>query len=292
MSRKLRKNLFLVFLLSPSLILFSLFMIYPTIRTFVSSLFFDTGLGSPSQFVGLLNFQQMFQDPIFFTSLKNTVILLVLVAPCTLLLALLFAAVLTTGKIRERNLYRTILFFPSILSLVSVGILWSFIYHPTMGILNTIFGTIDPPILGNKQTVLVAIAVTMIWQAAGYYMVMYIASIDSISKEIYESAEIDGANGWVQFWKITIPQLHDILSSTIIYVINGVLTISFSVVNVMTGGGPNRGSEVLTTYMYKQAMNSNFGYAMAIAVFTFSISIVLSLISNKIINTNSEETVR
>lgn len=292
MSRKLRKNLFLVFLLSPSLILFSLFMIYPTIRTFVSSLFFDTGLGSPSQFVGLLNFQQMFQDPIFFTSLKNTVILLVLVAPCTLLLALLFAAVLTTGKIRERNLYRTILFFPSILSLVSVGILWSFIYHPTMGILNAIFGTIDPPILGNKQTVLVAIAVTMIWQAAGYYMVMYIASIDSISKEIYESAEIDGANGWVQFWKITIPQLHDILSSTIIYVINGVLTISFSVVNVMTGGGPNRGSEVLTTYMYKQAMNSNFGYAMAIAVFTFAISIVLSLISNKIINTNSEETVR
>jgi N-acetylglucosamine transport system permease protein len=289
MSQKLRKNLFLIFLLAPSLILFSLFIIYPTIRTFVSSLFLDTGLGSPSKFVGFENFIKMFHDHVFFTSLKNTVFLLVIVAPCTLLLALFFAAVLTTGKIKERNVYRTILFFPSILSLVSVGILWSFIFHPTMGILNSIFGTINPPILGSKKTVMFAIAVTMIWQAAGYYMVMYIASIDSISKEIYEAADIDGVNGWQKFWKITIPQLHDILSSTIIYVINGVLTISFSVVNVMTDGGPNRGSEVLTTYMYKQAMNSNFGYAMAIAVFTFAISIIFSLISNRIINRHSEE---
>lgn len=289
MSQKPKKNLFLVFLIAPSLILFSLFIIYPTIRTFVSSLYFDTGMGNPAKFVGLLNFKNMFSDPIFFISLKNTVFLLVLVAPCTLLLALFFAAVLTTGKIKERNVYRTVLFFPSILSLVSIGILWSFIFHPTMGVLNAIFGTINPPILGSKKTVMFAIAVTMIWQATGYYMVMYIASIDNISKELYEAAEIDGAGGWIKFWKITMPQLHDIISATVIYVINGVLTISFSVVNVMTDGGPNRGSEVLTTYMYKQAMNSNFGYSMAIAVFTFAISIILSLISNKMINKNAEE---
>lgn len=291
MSQKVRKNLFLVFLLAPSLILFCLFLVYPTIRTFFSSLFLDTGLGDSAQFVGVRNFVSMFHDPIFYIALRNTLFLLVTAAPCTLLLALFFAAVLTTGKLRERNFYRTILFFPSILSLVSVGILWSFIFDPTMGILNAIFGTINPPILGNKKTVMWAIMVTMVWQAAGYYMVMYIAAIDGISREIFEAAEIDGATGWQQFWRITIPQLQDILSATVIYIINGVLTISFSVVSVMTAGGPNRGSEVLTTYMYSQAMNSNFGYAMAIAVFTFAISIVLSAIGNRVIN-KDEETAR
>lgn len=291
MSNKMKRAGFLTFLLAPSLALYALFLLYPTVRTFVSSLFLDTGIGSSARFIGFKNFIKMFHDPIFFTALKNSVFLLVVVAPCTLLLALFLAAILTTGRIRERNFYRTVLFFPSILSLVSIGILWSFIFHPTMGVLNAIFGKIDPPILGSKNTVMWAIAVTMIWQAVGYYMVMYIASIDSISREIYEAADIDGAGGWRKFWSITLPQLHDILGSTIIYVINGTLTLSFAIINVMTAGGPNRASEVLTTYMYKQAMNSNFGYAMAIAVFTFIISIVLSLISRKIVNGNAEEVV-
>jgi N-acetylglucosamine transport system permease protein len=156
-----------------------------------------------------------------------------------------------------------------------------------MGILNSLLGfigigSLDIPILGNKNTVMWAIAVTMIWQAAGYYMVMYIAGIDGISKEVYEAADIDGATGTQSFWSITVPLLWDIIRTTIIFMINGVITTSYTIVSVMTGGGPDRDSEVLLTIMYKHAMNASFGYAMAIAVFVFIISIILSVISNRL----------
>lgn len=279
-----RKNIFLSFCILPSLLLFAFFIIYPAIRVFITSLYVDTGLGNAARFVGLENFIAMFQDEVFFIALKNTGFLMVAAGAPIILLALFFAAVLTTGRIKERNLYRTVFFFPSILSFVVIAILWSFLYHPTMGILNLFFGPEGPdlPLLGNRDTVMWALALTMIWQAVGYYMVMYMAGIDNISAELYEAADIDGATGSQQFWRITVPLLWEIIRTTIIFMINGVITISFTIVRVMTDGGPDRDSEVLLTYMYKHAMNSNFGYAMAIAVFVFAISIVLSIISNRL----------
>lgn len=287
MNKSLKKNLFLAACVLPALILFAVFIIYPTVKVFISSLYQDSGLGNVSQFVGLDNFKAMFQDDVFYIALKNTGFLMVVSGAPTILLALFFAAMLTSGKVKESNFYRVVFFFPSILSFVVIAILWSFIYHPTMGIINPVlhlFGMadLDIPVLGNRNTVMWAIAVTMIWQAAGYYMVMYIAGIDGISKEIYEAADIDGATGIQSFWTITIPLLWDILKTTIIFAINGVITNSFTIVRVMTDGGPDRDSEVLLTYMYKHAMNANFGYAMAIAVFVFAISIILSIISNKV----------
>jgi N-acetylglucosamine transport system permease protein len=287
MNKSLKKNLFLAACVLPALILFAVFIIYPTVKVFISSLYQDSGLGNVSQFVGLDNFKAMFQDDVFYIALKNTGFLMIVSGAPTILLALFFAAMLTSGKVKESNFYRVVFFFPSILSFVVIAILWSFIYHPTMGIINPVlhlFGMadLDIPVLGNRNTVMWAIAVTMIWQAAGYYMVMYIAGIDGISKEIYEAADIDGATGIQSFWTITIPLLWDILKTTIIFAINGVITNSFTIVRVMTDGGPDRDSEVLLTYMYKHAMNANFGYAMAIAVFVFAISIILSIISNKV----------
>ncbi|WP_027629814.1 carbohydrate ABC transporter permease [Ruminiclostridium cellobioparum] len=287
MNKSLKKNLFLAACVLPALILFAVFIIYPTVKVFISSLYQDSGLGNVSQFVGLDNFKAMFQDDVFYIALKNTGFLMIVSGAPTILLALFFAAMLTSGKVKESNFYRVVFFFPSILSFVVIAILWSFIYHPTMGIINPVlhlFGMadLDIPVLGNRNTVMWAIAVTIIWQAAGYYMVMYIAGIDGISKEIYEAADIDGATGIQSFWTITIPLLWDILKTTIIFAINGVITNSFTIVRVMTDGGPDRDSEVLLTYMYKHAMNASFGYAMAIAVFVFAISIVLSIISNKV----------
>ncbi len=287
MNKNLKRNLFLAACVLPSLILFAVFIIYPTVKVFISSLYQDSGLGNVSQFVGMDNFKAMFQDDVFYIALKNTGFLMIVSGVPTILLALFFAAMLTSRKVKESNFYRVVFFFPSILSFVVIAILWSFIYHPTMGIINPVlhlFGMadLDIPVLGNKNTVMWAIAVTMIWQAAGYYMVMYIAGIDGISKEIYEAADIDGATGIQSFWTITVPLLWDILKTTIIFAINGVITNSFTIVRVMTDGGPDRDSEVLLTYMYKHAMNASFGYAMAIAVFVFAISIVLSIISNKV----------
>lgn len=287
MKKDFGKKLFLAACILPAFALFAIFIIYPTIRVFVTSLYQDTGLGNASQFIGFENFKAMFQDEVFLIALKNTGFLILAAGIPELLLALFFAAILTSGKVKESNFYRVVFFFPSILSFVVIAILWSFIYHPTMGIINSVMeligvGSPDIPILGNKNTVMWAIAVTMIWQAAGYYMVMYIAGIDGISKEVYEAADIDGATGVQSFFSITVPLLWDIIRTTIIFMINGVITTSYTIVSVMTGGGPDRDSEVLLTFMYKHAMNANYGYAMAIAVFVFIISIILSVISNRL----------
>lgn len=294
MNKNIKRNLFLAACILPSLILFAIFILYPTIRVFISSLYEDSGLGNASRFIWFDNFKAMFQDEVFYIALKNTGFLMIVSGIPTILFALFFAGILTSGKIKESNFYRIVFFFPSILSFVVIAILWSFIYHPTMGVINPILqvlgkGDLDLTVLGNKNTVMWGIAVTMIWQAAGYYMVMYIAGIDGISKELYEAAQIDGATGIQSFWSITIPLLWDIIKTTIIFAINGVITNSFTIVRVMTDGGPDRDSEVLLTFMYKHAMNASFGYAMAIAVFVFTVSIILSIISNKVTGREATE---
>ncbi len=294
MNKNIKRNLFLAACILPSLILFAIFILYPTIRVFISSLYEDSGLGNASRFIWFDNFKAMFQDEVFYIALKNTGFLMIVSGIPTILFALFYAGILTSGKIKESNFYRIVFFFPSILSFVVIAILWSFIYHPTMGVINPILevlgkGDLDLTVLGNKNSVMWGIAVTMIWQAAGYYMVMYIAGIDGISKELYEAAQIDGATGIQSFWSITIPLLWDIIKTTIIFAINGVITNSFTIVRVMTDGGPDRDSEVLLTFMYKHAMNASFGYAMAIAVFVFTVSIILSIISNKVTGREATE---
>lgn len=287
MSMKMRRGLFIAACLLPGIVLFCLFKVYPTIQIFQKSLYLWTGLSDKPEFVGLRNFKEMFEDDTFLLALRNTGFLMLVVPVCTLLLALVNASLLAKSKLKEKGFYRTVFFFPSILSFVVVAILWSFIYHPTMGFLNAGLEAIGlddwaKPWLGDQRTVLWALAVTMIWQAAGYYMVMYMAGIDGISPELYEAAELDGASKFQQFYKITIPMLWEIIRVTIIFSINGVLNISFILVAVMTAGGPDRHSEVVMTYLYSQAFtNSNFGYAMAIGVFIFLVSMVLALLSHK-----------
>ncbi|WP_337104210.1 carbohydrate ABC transporter permease [Paenibacillus sp. YIM B09110] len=285
---KTRRGFFIAACLLPGLVLFFLFKVYPTVQIFQKSLYQWTGVGDEPKFIGLKNFADMFQDDSFLLALRNTGFLMLVVPVLTLLIALVNASLLTQSKLKERSFYRTVFFFPSILSFVVIAILWSFIYHPTMGIVNSgleLLGLGDWAMawLGDQRTVLWALAVTLIWQAAGYYMVMYMAGIDSISPDLYEAAGLDGATRLQQFLYITIPMLWEIIRVTIIFSINGVLSISFVIVSIMTAGGPDRHSEVVMTYLYSQAFtNSNFGYAMAIGVFIFIISLLLALISNKL----------
>ncbi|MRH43297.1 ABC transporter permease subunit [Aquibacillus halophilus] len=287
MEKKQRSG-FILFCIMPTLVIFSIFVVYPVSMVFYKSLFQSSGFGGNEIFVGFENFIYLFSDKTFLISLKNTGFLMLVVPVISLTLALIFASVLSFGQLREKAVYRTIFFFPSILSFVVIGILWSFIYHPNMGIVNdllTFMGLEEFTMtwLGERSTVLWAIALVLVWQSTGYYMVMYLAGMDGVPKELYEAASIDGANSFVQFTKITIPMLWEIIRVTIIFSINGVLNISFVIVTVMTAGGPNNASEVALTYMYEQAFNNaNFGYAMAIAVVVFSFSIILALISNRL----------
>lgn len=284
--QRIRTNIAIALSLIPALCLYTLFVIYPTFNVFKTSLYGWSGLSPTKTFRGIDNFVRLFKDTTFWLALKNTAFLLIICTVITMFLALFLAAVLTQTKLKEKHFYRIIFFFPNVLSIVVIGILFSHIYEPNTGILNTLLrniglGDLAQPWLGKGSTVLGAIAVAMIWQAVGYYMVMYMAGMDGISRELYEAADIDGASKVIQFFKITLPMIWSIIRVTIVFFITSTLNMSFLFVNVMTDGGPNSSSEVLLTYMYRQAFtNANFGYAMAIAVVIFVMAFTLALISH------------
>ena len=265
-----------------------MFTIWPTVQALYLSFTNATSLGLNNKFVWLDNYIYMFHDKSFIQALKNTAKLMAVVPVITIFCSLVLAFVLNQCKLKERVLYRTIFYFPNIVSLTVVGIIWSFVFHPNVGIINKILGAVgleslQRSWLGDSKTALWCIAFTLLWQAAGYYMVMHIAAMDGISPEVYESATLDGASAWRKLVSITMPLMKDIIGITFVLALSGTINLSFVLSQVMTGGGPNGASSVLLQYMYTQGfVNGNFGYAMAITVFTLAISVALSMLSRKL----------
>lgn len=280
--------LFICISVLPAVILTLMFTIWPTVQALYLSFTNATSLGLNNKFVGLDNYIYMFHDKSFIQALKNTAKLMAVVPVITIFCSLVLAFVLNQCKLKEMVLYRTIFYFPNIVSLTVVGIIWSFVFHPNVGIVNKILGAVgleslQRSWLGDSKTALWCIAFTLLWQAAGYYMVMHIAAMDGISPEIYESATLDGASTWRKLISITMPLMKDIIGITFVLALSGTINLSFVLSQVMTGGGPNGASSVLLQYMYTQGfVNGNFGYAMAITVFTLAISVALSMLSRKL----------
>ena len=280
--------LFVCISVLPAVILTLMFTIWPTVQALYLSFTNATSLGLNNKFVGLDNYIYMFHDKSLIQALKNTAKLMAVVPVITIFCSLVLAFVLNQCKLKEMVLYRTIFYFPNIVSLTVVGIIWSFVFHPNVGIVNKILGAVgleslQRSWLGDSKTALWCIAFTLLWQAAGYYMVMHIAAMDGISPEIYESATLDGASAWRKLVSITMPLMKDIIGITFVLALSGTINLSFVLSQVMTGGGPNGASSVLLQYMYTQGfVNGNFGYAMAITVFTLAISVALSMLSRKL----------
>lgn len=280
--------LFICISVLPAVILTLMFTIWPTVQALYLSFTNATSLGLNNKFVGLDNYIYMFHDKSFIQALKNTAKLMAVVPVITIFCSLVLAFVLNQCKLKEMVLYRTLFYFPNIVSLTVVGIIWSFVFHPNVGIVNKILGAVgleslQRSWLGDSKTALWCIAFTLLWQAAGYYMVMHIAAMDGISPEIYESATLDGASAWRKLVSITMPLMKDIIGITFVLALSGTINLSFVLSQVMTGGGPNGASSVLLQYMYTQGfVNGNFGYAMAITVFTLAISVALSMLSRKL----------
>ena len=280
--------LFICISVLPAVILTLMFTIWPTAQALYLSFTNATSLGLNNKFVGLDNYIYMFHDKSFIQALKNTAKLMAIVPVITIFCSLVLAFVLNQCKLKEMVLYRTLFYFPNIVSLTVVGIIWSFVFHPNVGIVNKILGAVgleslQRSWLGDSKTALWCIAFTLLWQAAGYYMVMHIAAMDGISPEIYESATLDGASAWRKLISITMPLMKDIIGITFVLALSGTINLSFVLSQVMTGGGPNGASSVLLQYMYTQGfVNGNFGYAMAITVFTLAISVALSMLSRKL----------
>ena len=280
--------LFICISVLPAVILTLMFTIWPTVQALYLSFTNATSLGLNNKFVWLDNYIYMFHDKSFIQALKNTAKLMAVVPVITIFCSLVLAFVLNQCKLKEMVLYRTIFYFPNIVSLTVVGIIWSFVFHPNVGIVNKILGAVgleslQRSWLGDSKTARWCIAFTLLWQAAGYYMVMHIAAMDGISPEIYESATLDGASAWRKLVSITMPLMKDIIGITFVLALSGTINLSFVLSQVMTGGGPNGASSVLLQYMYTQGfVNGNFGYAMAITVFTLAISVALSMLSRKL----------
>ena len=280
--------LFICISVLPAVILTLMFTIWPTAQALYLSFTNATSLGLNNKFVGLDNYIYMFHDKSFIQALINTAKLMAVVPVITIFCSLVLAFVLNQCKLKEMVLYRTIFYFPNIVSLTVVGIIWSFVFHPNVGIVNKILGVVgleslQRSWLGDSKTALWCIAFTLLWQAAGYYIIMHIAAMDGISPEIYESATLDGASAWRKLVSITMPLMKDIIGITFVLALSGTINLSFVLSQVMTGGGPNGASSVLLQYMYTQGfVNGNFGYAMAITVFTLAISVALSMLSRKL----------
>lgn len=275
---------FLFWCIFPAFLLFLVFMVYPTISVFVMSLYKWGGYSASKSFVGLNNFRALMEDARFIGSFKNSVILLVLVSAVTLALALWCANVLTHERIRAKGLFRVIFYIPNILSAVVIAAIFSAIYDPGRGLANSLLGLfgIEPVMwLGDRSVVIYSIAIAMIWQATGYYMVMYMSSMSAVPGSLYEAADIEGASDRSKFFSITLPLIWTNVRTTLTFFIISSINISFLLVRAMTGGGPDGASEVFLSYMYEQSYtNSSYGYGMAIGVVIFIFSFALSALVN------------
>lgn len=278
--------------LIPSVTLYVVFVLYPYIQAMYISLTRWRGLTPSADFIGLENFQEMLGDDLFWNALSHNVIYLITLPVITIAMGLFLAFLLTQG-VRGARFYRVTFFFPQVMSVVAIGVLWSFVYHPTMGVLTALLrlvGIANPPVwLGNPSTALGSVGAVVIWQAVGFYMILFIAGMESIPNTYYEAAIIDGANRWHLFWSITLPLLWETVRTALVFLAIGAVDM-FAIIQTMTQGGPSRSTDVLATYLYERAfLQSEFGYATAIAVSMFLMVLLLSTVLLRVTRRESLE---
>ena len=273
-------------------VLIMIFSFYPMIAAFITSL--KTGSSAnmiwASEKFGnpFYNYTRMFKDKMFMTTLKNTFFYLIVQVPIMLVLAILLAQLLNNPNLRFRGLFRTCIFLPCAISLVSYALIFRSLFA-TQGLINSILmslGLIKENInwLGQTGTARGVIIFALIWRWTGYNMVFYLAGLQNLDYSVYEAAHIDGANGWNTFWQITVPQLKPVIIMTFIMSINGTLQLFDESVN-LTNGGPAGTTMTMSHYIYNSAFGTgvaNFGYASAMSFLVFILVAVLAVINLKV----------
>lgn len=267
----------------PNFIGFLVFIAIPVIMGLIIS-FTDYNGFNQFNFIGIKNYIKMFNDDFFKTSLWNNIVYTVTSVPLTLLASLLLALALNK-EIKGEGIFKTIYFFPTITSMVAIGIIWSLIFHPSKGPVNQFLlsmGVENPPKwLASSKTALMTVVFVVVWKNAGYYMIMFMGGLKNIPCHLYEAAEIDGANGWQKFCNVTWPMLSPTtFMVTILSIISSFQV--FDIISVMTEGGPGRSTNVLVYRIYEEGFgNLRFGYASAMAYFLFLIILFITLIQFK-----------
>ena len=261
---------------------------YPMVQALITS--FKTGSSANMQWASPLtyNYKRMFQDKMFMKSVGNTFLYLIIQVPIMLILAILLAQLLNNKQLKFKGLFRTCIFLPCAVSLVSYALIFRTIFA-TQGLINIILqnlGIISEGInwLGTTSTARIVIIIALIWRWTGYNMVFYLAGLQNIEYSVYEAAKIDGANGWKSFWYVTVPLLKPVIIMTFIMSINGTLQLFDESVN-LTNGGPANTTITMSHYIYNNSFGqgvANFGYASAMSFFVFILVAILAAINLKV----------
>lgn len=268
----------------PSIILVTVFVFYPMIQAFITSL--QSGMGNNLSFVGIDNYKRLLTDSTFKKALFNTVLYLIIQVPIMIILALFISAILNDKKLKARGFFRTAIFLPCVTSLVAYSIIFKSLFA-TDGFVNVFLmniNVISEPIAWITHPIwariLIIIAIT--WRWTGYNMVFYLAGMQSIDDSIYEAAEIDGASAFMRFKSITLPLLKPIILFTTINSTIGTLQLFDETVNI-TNGGPANATITISQYIYNLLFkySPNFGYAAAISYVIVLIIVILSFIQLK-----------
>lgn len=278
--RSVSARLSTVVLLGPALGLCAVFIFIPALLAIVGS-FFAFGLTSPSwEFVGLGNYGRAMGDPVFWTALGNNVFIVVGSVVLQVTFGTILAALLDRGLPRASTVFRTIIFAPMVVSAVAVALIWQVILDPNVGALNAIIVGVGltPPRLGWLGDPTISIWVVLMiacWQYTGFMMVLILAGLQAIPRELYEAASLDGARGVTAFRHITLPSIRNVLIVAVLITTIGGFKV-FDLVYATTQGGPANATQVLGTYIFQQAFNlGNMGYADAISVILLLIAVAL-----------------
>lgn len=254
--------------LLPAGIIYILVVFVPILYSLFVSLFTWNGIGD-KVFVGLKNYANLFfTDKVFHMTIRNNFIWILMTLSITMPVSLLFA-VLLNKSFRGRTFFRGLFYFPSVIAPIAVAIIWRWIYHPQMGFINELFKALKMDYrqawLSDSRVTLYAVFFVSLWQAVGQPMILFLAGLQMVPREILEAASIDGANGARRFFMVTIPLLKDTFVIVIATLVITAMKV-FDVVQGLTGGGPNNASQMISTYMYAQVFQyNNVGYGTSIA---------------------------
>ena len=279
LSIHLRYHLTAYLFITPIVILFGIFRVYPSIQTLAYSFFRVELLRGRFTFIGFENFFDLLSDTIFLKAVINTLIYVISIVPISAGLALILAVLFNT-HFRLKEFFKAIYFAPMVTSTVAAAMVWLWLYNPQFGLFNVIlkmFGFPAQPWLMSSHQALPSIIIFSIWKSLGYNLIIYIAGLQAIPDVYYEAARIDGAGSLQQFFKITLPLLTPTTAFILIY--NSILSFQvFDQVFVLTGGGPAYATTVVVLELYQQAfLKYRFGYAsaMAMVLFLFILSITI-----------------
>ena len=272
--------------LAPALLVIAVFIAYPIIQSFITSLYDWNGYSANRVFIGIQNWITLIKDSQFWAAFRNNILVMVLSIIIQMPIGMALATFLNqVGK--KGNVCKVIWFIPMLMSSVAIGYLFRYALDPSTGFITAIsrmFGGGRVDLLGNPSTVLYACIFIIAWQFIPFYMVYYMAGYGGIPGDIHEAAMVDGATEGQYFWQVSLPLLKPSIKSAVVLSIVGSLKY-FDLVYVMTGGGPSGASELMATYMYTKAFNTyQMGYASAVASGMFILISVIAIVTMRLLN--------